>query len=386
MIRSLCLSLLLCAPVSFAGHAAHAQVQSQGEVAAAARAAAERLENATRQLDTAQSARDRVRALTETVTAFENGLEAMRDGLRRASLREARLTRELQAREDEVAQLLGVLLSMGDRPSPTMLLHPAGPVGTARSGMILADVTPALNARADDLRARLDEITTLRFLQQSAVDTLQSGLTGVQEARTALSQAVAERTDLPRRFTEDPVRTAILIASTETLEAFASGLSEMTTDEDREDLPEIADLRGTLALPVQGQILRRAGEADSAGITRPGLLLATRPRALVTSPTAATIRYRGPLLNYGNVMILEPEAGTLFVLAGLDVVYGGIGQVIPAGSPIGLMGGEEAEIGEILARSGNGSGTGRPETLYIEVRQDDAPVDPEAWFATREED
>ncbi|MFU8862615.1 MAG: murein hydrolase activator EnvC family protein [Rhodobacterales bacterium] len=386
MIRSLCLSLLLCAPVSFAGHAAHAQVQSQGEVAAAARAAAERLENATRQLDTAQSARDRVRALTETVTAFENGLEAMRDGLRRASLREARLTRELQAREDEVAQLLGVLLSMGDRPSPTMLLHPAGPVGTARSGMILADVTPALNARADDLRARLDEITTLRFLQQNAVNTLQTGLTGVQEARTALSQAVAERTDLPRRFTEDPVRTAILIASTETLDAFASGLSEMTTDEDREDLPEISDLRGTLPLPVQGQILRRAGEADSAGIARPGMLLATRPRALVTSPTAATIRYRGPLLDYGNVMILEPEAGTLFVLAGLDVVYGGIGQVIPAGSPIGLMGGEEAEIGEILARSGNGSGTGRPETLYIEVRQDDAPVDPEAWFATREED
>ena len=350
--------------------------QSEGEAAEAARAAAVRLEQATRQLDEAQSARDRVRALTETVAAFEDGLEAMRDGLRRASLREARL----------VAQLLGVLLSMGDRPSPTMLLHPAGPVGTARSGMILTDVTPALSARADELRTRLSEITTLRILQQNAVETLQNGLNGVQEARTALSQAVADRTDLPRRFTEDPVRTAILIASTETLEGFASGLSEMTTDEDRADLPDISNLRGTLPLPVQGQILRRAGEADSAGITRPGLLVATRPRALVTAPTAATIRYRGPLLDYGNVMILEPQAGTLFVLAGLDVVYGGIGEVIPAGSPIGLMGGQDAEIGEILANSGNGTGTGRPETLYIEVRQDDAPVDPEAWFATREED
>lgn len=360
--------------------------QSEGEAAEAARAAAVRLEQATRQLDAAQSARDRVRALTETVAAFEDGLEAMRDGLRRASLREARLTRELQAREAEVAQLLGVLLSMGDRPSPTMLLHPAGPVGTARSGMILTDVTPALSARADELRTRLSEITTLRILQQNAVETLQNGLNGVQEARTALSQAVADRTDLPRRFTEDPVRTAILFASTETLEGFASGLSEMTTDEDRADLPDISNLRGTLPLPVQGQILRRAGEADSAGITRPGLLVATRPRALVTAPTAATIRYRGPLLDYGNVMILEPQAGTLFVLAGLDVVYGGIGEVIPAGSPIGLMGGQDAEIGEILANSGNGTGTGRPETLYIEVRQDDAPVDPEAWFATREED
>ena len=360
--------------------------QSEGEAAEAARSAALRLEQATRQLDAAQSARDRVRALTETVAAFEDGLEAMRDGLRRASLREARLTRELQAREAEVAQLLGVLLSMGDRPSPTMLLHPAGPVGTARSGMILADVTPALNARADELRNRLTEITTLRVLQQNAAETLQNGLNGVQDARTALSQALADRTDLPRRFTEDPVRTAILIASTETLEGFASGLSEMTTEEDRSDLPDISNLRGQLPLPVQGQILRRAGEADSAGITRPGLLVATRPRALVTTPAAATIRYRGPLLDYGNVMILEPEAGTLFVIAGLDVVYGGIGEVIPAGFPIGLMGGQDAEIGEILANSGNGTGTGRSETLYIEVRQDDAPVDPEAWFATREED
>jgi septal ring factor EnvC (AmiA/AmiB activator) len=382
MIRVTCLALLIA---TLTLGAAPLRAQDEGEAAAAARAAAVRLEQATIQLDAAQSARDRVRALTETVAAFEDGLEAMRDGLRRASLREARLTRELQAREAEVAQLLGVLQSMGGRPLPTMLLHPAGPTGTARAGMILADVTPALNARADDLRTRLAEITTLRMLQQNAVETLQNGLNGVQEARTALSQAVADRTDLPRRFTEDPVRTAILIASTETLEGFASGLSEITTDEDRTDLPQIESLRGNLPLPVQGQILRRAGEADSAGIVRPGILLATRPRALVTAPTAATIRYRGPLLDYGNVMILEPQAGTLFVLAGLDVVYGGIGQVIPAGSPVGLMGGQEAEIGEILANSGNGTGTGRSETLYIEVRQDDAPVDPEAWFATREE-
>lgn len=386
MMRRARLALILGAALGLAALTPPGLAQGNSTAAQAAQAAADRLEQATRQLDAAQSARDRVRALTETVSAFEDGLEAMRDGLRRASLREARVQGELEAREDEVAQLLGVLLSMGDRPSPTMLLHPAGPVGTARSGMILADVTPALNARADDLRQKLDEVRTLRLLQQNAVETLQRGLNGVQEARIALSQAVADRVDLPRRFTEDPVRTAILISSTETLSAFAGGLSEMTTDEDRDDLPDISDQRGALPLPVQGQILRRANEADSAGIARPGLLLATRPRALVTTPASATIRYRGPLLDYGNVMILEPQAGTLFVLAGLDLVYGDVGQVIPAGSPVGLMGGQDAGIGEILARAGNGAGARRSETLYIEVRQDDVPVDPETWFATREED
>ena len=54
-------------------------------------------------------------------------------------------------------------------------------------------------------------------------------------------------------------------------------------------------------------MLRGMNEADAAGIKRPGIILATRPGALVNAPTAATIRYVGPLLDYGNVMILEPQ-------------------------------------------------------------------------------
>ncbi len=377
MIRAstLCLMLALAAP----GHA-----QTAPDPAAAARAAAQRLDQAARQLDQAESARNRVKALTETLRAFEDGLEAMRDGLRRATIRERSLLAELQAREDEIARLLGVLQAMGQSPAPVLFLHPSGPTGTARSGMILADVAPALNAQAEDLRAKLDEVRTLRALQQTAADTLREGLNGVQEARTALSQAVADRAPLPRRFTEDPVKTAILIASTETLEGFASGLSQIAQGESTGSLPDISHRKGALPLPVQGRLLRRANEADAAGIARPGIVLATRPRALVTTPTAATIRYRGPLLDLGNVMILEPQAGTLFVLAGLDVVYGAPGEVLPAGSPVGLMGGEDAEIGAVITQSGEGGGNTRPETLYIEIRQDNQPVDPATWFALQE--
>ena len=42
-----------------------------------------------------------------------------------------------------------------------------------------------------------------------------------------------------------------------------------------------------------------------------------------------TIRYRGPLLDLGNVVILEPQPDTLFILSGLAEVYGTAGQVIP---------------------------------------------------------
>ncbi|MEO1139002.1 MAG: peptidoglycan DD-metalloendopeptidase family protein [Pseudomonadota bacterium] len=352
--------------------------------AQAARAAADRLSRAGEMLDGAEGARNRVKALTETVQAYEDGLEAMRDGLRRAAIREETLARELQSREDEIARLLGVLQSIGQTEGPVLLLHPAGPAGTARSGMILSEVTPALEARAAELRARLEEVSVLRALQQNAADTLRNGLTGAQTARTELSQAIADRTDLPRRFTEDPVKTALLVASTETLEGFASGLSEIAVDEAAGSLPGIEERKGTLALPVEGRILRRAGESDAAGITRPGIVMATQPRALVTTPAPATVRYRGPLLDYGTVIILEPQAGILLVLAGLDVVYGKTGEVLPGGSPVGLMGGTGSEDDALLIEKGKETGAQRTQTLYIEMRENNTPVDPETWFQTSE--
>ena len=348
----------------------------------AARAAADRLVQAGRLLDETEGARNRVRALTEAIRAYEDGLEAMREGLRRAAIREQVLSRELAIREEEIAQLLGVLQSIGASPAPVLLLHPSGPVGTARSGMILAEVTPALNDQASRLRDDLQEVSVLRALQRSAANKLREGLEGAQTARTELSQAIADRTGLPRRFTEDPVQTALLVASTETLEGFASGLSQIAVNEAPGSLPGISDRRGQLPLPVGGTILRRAGEADAAGIVRPGIVMAARPRALVTTPAAATIRYRGPLLDYGNVIILEPQAGILLVIAGLDVVYGETGEVLPGGSPVGLMGGPEVGADDLLTRQGNGSDAGQTETLYIEVRQDNIPVDPETWFKT----
>ena len=82
------------------------------------------------------------------------------------------------------------------------------------------------------------------------------------------------------------------------------------------------------------------------------------------------------------MVILEPQANLLFVLSGLSDVYGAMGEVLPAGSPVGLMGGATPGSGAILSLSGDGTGTDRSETLYMEVREAGSPVDPETWFRT----
>jgi len=373
MIRAAALCLVL-----WAGGAA-----AQSDIAQAARNAAARLDEAAGMLAAAETRDDRVAALTRTVQAYEAGLDALRDGLRRAAIRQRALEAELEARSDEIARLLGVLQAMGRAPAPLLLLHPSGPLGTARSGMMVADVTPALQARVDALRADLTEMAELRAVQDGAAQTLREGLAGVQGARTALSNAISERTDLPVRFTEDPVQTALLLSSTDTLAAFADGLAVIVATETGVPAPDARTRQGSLPLPVQGTVLRAAGQADAAGVVRPGIVIASRPRALVTAPAAATVRFRGPLLDYGNVVILEPAADVLFVIAGLSEVFGEVGQVVPEGAPVGLMGGDRPNTDAIVTELAAGDAGSRNETLYLEVREGQSAVDPATWFAVR---
>lgn len=359
---------------------------ARAEISAGAQAteAADGLRAAIADLGKAKGAKDRVAALTGTIQAYETGLGALRAGLRRVTIRETALSAELNAKRDRISALLGVLTAVQRTPAPLLLLHPMGPLGTVRSAMIVQDVTPALQAEAEHLRSQLQELARLRAIQQSAADTLREGLTAVQTARTALSEAVSNRTGLPRRLTKSPDQLQKIASSVRTLKDFARVLSDR-------DLgpgplaPPFGDAKGKLPMPVSGTILRHAGEADAAGIRRPGIVIATAPRALVTTPWSATIRYIGPLLDYGNVIVLEPGDGYLLVLAGMKEVYGTLGQVISAGDPVGLMGGQEADPGASSGANGResqeGGGVARPETLYMELRKGDTPVDPEKWLA-----
>ncbi len=346
-----------------------------------ARRAAQALSTAALALQEADGARDRVAALTQTVRAYEEGLTALREGLRRAAIREQTIELAFQAKREDIARLTGVLAGMQQSPGPLLLLHPAGPLGTARSGMMLADVTPALQAEAEILRAELQEVAVLRSLQEGAANTLADGLRGAQEARTALSQAIAERTDLPQRFSDDPEALVAILESADTLESFAAGLTAVPLMGANPDTPDFRSLQGALPLPVQGTLLRSFDEPDAAGVQRPGLVLATRPLALVTAPAAATVRYAGPLLDYGKVIVIEPAAGYLLVFAGLGEVYAEQNQVLTEGTPLGLMGGRTPDAAEFLGAVQQGGGIERTETLYIELRENAEPVDPGTWFA-----
>lgn len=355
-----------------------------GDSVFSARRAAEDLVAATVALGEAKKAKDRVAALSRTIRAYEDGLQAMREGLRKAAVREHSLRLEFKARRDQLSRLLGVLQTLQRAPAPLLLIHPSGPLGTARSGQILSEVTPALHRQAEELRTQLEELLVLQALQTSAEEDIRGGLAGAQQARVALTEAIGARTNLPKRFTSDPARLKILAENSETLTGFANGLSDLPFDGAPPDPPDFAKAKGTLPLPLFGTLLRGYNEADAAGLRRPGIVLSAPPISLATAPWPATIRYRGAFLDYGKVIILEPEAGFLIVLAGLGQVYGEVGEILSQGDPIGLLGGDDTGAAEFLREAAQGGGVTRQETLYIEIRQNGDPVNPEDWFALKD--
>ncbi len=332
--------------------------------------AVSQLQSAQEQLAAAEDARDRIAALTRTVRAYEAGLAALRQEQREIALREGILSEELDLRTAEFAQLLGVFSAIGRTPQPVLRAHPDGPLHTVRAGMLVADVTPGLEAELARLNALLAETQAVRMTREAAAQTLTDGLQGAQAARAALGQAVSERTDLPTRFEDDPVQTALLLASAETLADFAADIADARPDGAQTLTPQ-----GNLPLPVAGTLL----QGDGSG--RTGIRIAAAPRALVTAPAPATILFQGPLLDYGTVVILEPAVDVLFILAGFAEVFGETGQVLPAGAPIGLLGGAEGLDDGILTGNPGDAGVQAAQALYLEVRQGQTPVGTETWFA-----
>ena len=341
--------------------------------AALAREATEQLEAAAELLTAAEGARDKIKALTETVRAYEAGLAAMREGLRHAALEETAKRADLQGKEEELASILAAIHNIERlRGTGVALLHPDGPLPAIRAGMLAGDVVPALNARAQVLADDVRELATIVALQRAGQLQLETALKDIRSARLALTDAVAQRVDLPGVATTDDAAIQALINSVETLSAFADNLVT--------DSPWKGTIEEEWAMPVQGRVLREFDEADAAGVRRPGWLVATRPQAVIVTPTDATVRFAGSLPNFGVVAIFEPRAGELLILAGVGALFVQRGQIVSAGEPVGFMGGEPDATQENLIESGVVSGQREPETLYIELRRGKDAIDPATRF------
>ncbi|RYE60660.1 MAG: hypothetical protein EOP20_01915, partial [Hyphomicrobiales bacterium] len=137
--------------------------------------------------------------------------------------------------------------------------------------------------------------------------------------------------------------------------------------------------RGYLSQPANGVTVVQFGAGDGFGGISQGQSIVTRAEAQVVSPADGWVLYKGPYLNYGQIVILNTGQGYTTLLAGLETISVDIGQFVLMGEPLGQMG--SRTIGRTVTTN---AGNAQP-TLYIELRQNNDPIDPESWWAQNEQ-
>lgn len=331
-----------------------------------------RLAEAAQTLQNA-GAETRLLALTQAVTAQEAVLAALHAGLRGMAAAEGAALAAITADQGRLGGLVAALQSLSRAPRSALLAFPGGPVRAARAASLMSAVAPELDARMVDLQVRLEALRALRADQEAARIEARGALANLQDLRARASGA-AQQGDGPRR--------SDLIDAAEAARRQAGDLASLARGlgpDGAVPVPRFAET--TLGLPVQGTVTARFGQPDPWGRPGAGWTVVAPAYAQVTAPVDATVRFAGPLIDYGAVMVLEPESPYLIVLAGMAHLDRLVGESVLAGERLGDLGGPLPSSDEFLYPAGAETGQLGVKTLYIEIRHGGNPVDPAAWFA-----
>lgn len=332
--------------------------------------AADRLLRAAALLAEAETSRDKIKALTRSIRAYEAGLSALRGDVARLTLRERELVAALAEEETDLAALLAMMQTASRQTEVRAFLYPGSAPETIRAGLLAAEVLPVLEARAATVEAVLMDLQGVKAKVEAGQATLEEGWAGMITARTELAAAMLDR----RRTRPDPSETDIaalqaLVTSSQTLSALADALSSGPTI----DLPGRDE---AWSLPVAGAPVTLFDPAWAETGARPGWELSAPARALISSPLPATVRFSGEVPGNGHVMVLESPGGVLVVLAGFGDVFVAEGDVVSQDGPLGFLPPAGSPAQDNLNAVSDTSSLLRKETLYIEIRRDGAPVDP----------
>ncbi len=351
---------------------------AQQDPVLALRDASSQIDAASAAMVAAGGAEDRVGALSGAIRSLEVGLASLRLALQASKTREVAMQAEMMGNREELGRLLAVLIALQKTPATLSILHPQGATASARAGAMLMAVMPTLREEASRIRGELATLSALNTLHDTALGNMQTALGTLQQARNALTVAIREEQPIE----ENPVSQAglaQLATASQNLNALATALKNRFPE--GAPLADTGTLRGRLPMPLVGTIMRRFNQPNGAGIRQPGIVVTAPALSLVLAPQAGIVRFSGDFLEYGQVVILEPAPNQLQIYAGFGQVYVKAGEVLESGAAMGLLGGEMPDSAEFLAESGGENDKGA-ESLYIEIRENGMPVDPETWFAT----
>ncbi len=323
-------------------------------------------------------------------------------------------SRSLETRRGAIAEVLAALQRMGANPPPAILVKPGDMAEAVRAATLLADMIPDLKAKMDALRRDIDDLSKTREsiarerdglartgaslalekarlsalieARQKSLSSAEDALGSQQKRAAELARQATTLKDLIARLdAEDAQRKAAANAAHAADEQAAREIAAKAVEARGRGEPErlqpevaFADVKGRVALPVAGTILKTFGSPDGFGGTEHGVSMATLAGAVVSAPADGSILFSGSYRTYGQLLIINAGGGYYLLLAGMDRINVAPGEFVLSGEPVGAMGDGSTRMAAAAA-----VGAALP-VLYIELRKDGTAIDPGPWWAKQD--
>ena len=277
--------------------------------------------------------------------------------------------------------MLPLLQRLSRYPAETLLAVPAPPDAALRGLIVLNAITRQVAQDAEAVRA--EQATVARLTAEAVAQDrlLSSALAQQGRESAALDRQIADADSrraaadaaalAAQRVAQQAARAATLHAAMEQIDAARRGTEAKARQAAaRIPLPEVSAAPGWLGVPVAGVVLHRFGEGGEDGHTQ-GISYQPPPAAHVSSPCAGRVVFAGPFRSFGMLVIIDCGRGLHAVLAGLDRLDAAAGRPVQQGEPVGVMAGWDPRA------------PGTHPALYMELRRDGLPVDPEPFLHAR---
>lgn len=340
--------------------------------------------------------------LARTIQEKEESLSTLEQKQKQTRARQEELEKRLSLTDKQLVQLVTGMQTLALRPPELVFMNPALPVDMVRSQILMRHSLPVIGGINRQTRSDLAELSQVRSDLQRQIVQIRAARTQLAEKSGQMDRLLQQKSLLQAQYqaSQNQARERVQALASQAsdlkdllarLEAEQKRQEEQRRQEQmrvtqaavqrmnrarpsfrmpasgtlltsRPGAPGgFARAYGRLAYPVRGEITQKFGETTLSGAHTKGMTITGRPRAQVISPFDGTILFAGPFKNYGQLVIIDNGDNYLTLFAGMDRINPVVGQEVLAGEPIGQM------------------RENRPD-LYIEIRKNGQPVDPEPWF------
>ena len=341
--------------------------------------ASQRSDALRRQADAANNDADRLAseaaALAARIQSAEADIAAARTRIAIVTRLQRRQRARLAEKQGPMIRLTAALQMMTRKPTALALVEPRSLDELIYMRSIMSAVMPEIEERTAGLRKEVRQGERLRLQSARAIASLDESQRRLIERRRQLAVLEASERIESARFSDD--------AGIEQDRALALGEEARDIVDLMDQIREAGAVREALAqldgpmlrpsqgsdladrtpqqkrevanayrLPVNGEIVTGLGEISASGYRSRGLTLAVASGAQIVAPAAGRVAYAGRYRGYGNILIIEHDAGWTSLITNMAMIRVKVGDQIVQGAPVGRSGSDDPKVTVELRRNG----------------------------------